>query len=253
SEAAMARQETTLVSIGSDGIQADADSWVPAPSADGRFVGFRSSATNLVQGDTNDAGDAFVHDRITGETTCVSVASDGTQANSHNGAPTLSADGRFVSFSSLATNLVDADTNEAEDVFVHDRTTGETTRVSVDSDGIQARWGAWYPTLSADGRVVAFESWTYDLVNLDRDIFVHDRATGETSRVSVDSNGRPVKGGSDYLSSLSADGRFVAFPHDSPGLVEDDTNEVIDVFVHDRDADEDGIFDEQGEWGAIST
>src|SRR5439155_23930792 len=119
----------------SDGTEGNAASAGATLSADGRFVAFHSAATNLVAGDTNATNDVFVHDRQTGITERVSVASDGTQGNKASSYPALSADGRFVAFDSDATNLVAGDTNGTTDVFVHDRQTGTAQRVSVGSGG----------------------------------------------------------------------------------------------------------------------
>src|SRR5207244_1030496 len=157
----------------------------PAPSADGRFVACVSSAANLVAGDTNGATDVFVHDRQTGTTERVSVASDGTEGNAASAGAALSADGRFVAFHSTATNLVAGDTNGATDVFVHDRQTGTTERVSVDSDGTQGNGPSAGAALSADGGLVAFHGTATNLVAGDAngayDVFVHDRAVSTTT------------------------------------------------------------------------
>ncbi len=148
----------------------------------------------------------------------------------------ISADGRFVAFQSDATSLVVGDTNGAPDIFVHDRQTGTTTRVSVDSAGGQANSGSSYPSISADGRFVAFVSWASNLVAGDtngrEDIFVHDRQSGTTTRVSVDSAGEQGNGYSNFAPTLSADGRFVAFASDASNLVAGDTNGTGDIFVH---------------------
>jgi Tol biopolymer transport system component len=227
------------VSLASDGAQADDDSSSAALSGDGRVVAFHSFATNLVPGDTNFSADVFAHDRLTGTTSRVSVASDGAQANDRSLFPAISADGRFVAFHSDATNLVPGDTNGVEDVFVHDRLTGETTRVSVASGGAQANGRSIFSTISADGRFVAFHSDATNLVPGDTngvaDVFVHDRLTGTTSRVSVASDGAEANATNllDFP-SVSADGRFVAFLSAATNLVPGDTNGVVDVFVHDR-------------------
>ncbi|MCB8926876.1 MAG: PD40 domain-containing protein [Ardenticatenaceae bacterium] len=128
---------TTRVSVASDGTEANAFSWWSSISADGRYVAFQSHASNLVSGDTNGTGDIFVYDRQTGQTTRVSVSSDGTEGNANSDYPSNSADGRYVAFQSDASNLVSDDTNLATDVFVHDQQTGQTTRVSVASDGTE--------------------------------------------------------------------------------------------------------------------
>src|SRR5438034_1099294 len=184
---------TERVSVDSAGTQGNGESTDVALSADGRFVAFTSAAPDLVTGDTNGVADVFVHDRQTGTTERVSVDSAGTQANGAGTGVALSADGRFVAFTSAAPDLVAGDTNGAADVFVHDRQTGRTERVSVDSAGTQANGASCGGALSADGRFVAFASAAPDLVAGDTngaaDVFVHDRQTGTTERVSVDSAG----------------------------------------------------------------
>jgi len=134
----------------------------------------------LVPSDLNEALDIFVHDRQTGQTTRVSVASDGTEGNSLSISPSISADGRFVGFVSGASNLVAGDTYGCRDVFVHDLQTGQTTRVSVASDGTQGNgWSGGAPSISEGGRFVAFSSMAYNLVPGDTngcyDAFLHDR------------------------------------------------------------------------------
>lgn len=230
---------TERVSIASDGSQANGSSYLASISADGRFITFGSGATNLVPNDTNNQGDIFVHDRDTGETTRVSVASDGTQGNgSPNEAPTISADGRFVAFQSDASNLVPGDTNDVYDIFVHDRQTGETTRVSVSSDGSQGNARSESLAISASGRYVAFTSLADNLVSGDTngssDVFVHDRQTGQTTRVSVATDGTQANSGSILAPSISEDGRYVVFFSYANNLVNGDTNDTGDVFMHDR-------------------
>jgi len=214
-------------------------------SADGRFVAFNSSASNLVAADRNGVGDVFVRDRLAGTIERVSVSSAGTEADRTSSQPAVSADGRYVAFSSNATNLVDGDTNRMPDVFVRDRLTGVTERVSVASDGHQTEWlGSAAPSISANGRFVAFESNASDLVPDDRnrradsgtagDVFVRDRITGTTERVSLsDASGAEARGVSSGP-SISRDGRFVAFSSDASNLVQADTNAAFDAFVRDR-------------------
>jgi len=230
-------RQTTRVSVASNGTQASADSGLPAISADGRYVAFASVATTLVPGDTNGVGDIFVHDRQTRQTTRVSLRSNGAQANGSSGNPSLSANGRFVAFSSYATNLVSGDTNSQVDVFVHDRQTRRTTRISLRSNGTQANRYSYNPALSADSRFVAFTSAATNLVpgdtNGDQDIFVHDRQTRQTTRVSVRSNGAQANGQSD-APALSADGRYIGFTSEATNLVSQDTNGYRDIFLRDR-------------------
>ena len=230
-------RETTRVNVDSQGNQGTLGASLSSISADGRFVAFGSSSSDLVAATTNDARDVFVHDRKTGETTRVSVDSRGNQGNLGGNLPSINADGRFVAFDSTSSNLVAGDTNGERDVFVHDRKTGETTRVSVDSQGNQGNSFSRDPSISTDSRFVVFNSRASNLVagdtNGEVDIFVHDRQTGETTRVSVDSRGN--QGNSFSLgSSISADGRFVAFDSSASNLVAADTNERTDVFVYDR-------------------
>jgi len=230
-------RSTTRVSVASDGTQANDDCYVPSISSDGRYVTFYSWATNLVTGDTNTASDIFVHDRETGTTTRASVASDGTQGNGDSYNPAVSRDGRYVAFSSQANNLVSGDTNTAMDVFVHDRQTRTTSRVSVASNGTQGNDYSDVPAISGDGRYVAFESGSSNLVSGDtnsiRDIFMHDCQTGTTLRVSVASDGTQANSSS-YNPILSSDGRYVAFRSAASNLVAGDSNGVQDIFVHDR-------------------
>jgi len=237
-------QNTTRVSVASDGTQANSTSWtwMPSISVDGRYVAFYSYASNLVTSDTNEVSDIFVHDRQSGETSRISVASDGTQANSYSEIPSISADGRYVAFKSYASNLVAGDTNTMADIFVHDRQSSETTRVSLASDGTQANSESYALSISAEGRYVAFVSEANNLVVGDTngfaDIFVHDSQTGETSRVSVHSDGTQANGHPSEIPFISADGRYVVFYSSASNLAAADTNGVEDVFIHDRQSGE---------------
>lgn len=231
---------TTRVSVSSTGRQGNAGSIEPSISADGRFVAFASDASNLVRGDRNRTTDVFVHDRLTGRTARVSVSSRGVQGNGESAGATVSASGRFVAFSSEATNLVAQDTNRATDVFLHDRKTGRTTRVNVSSRERQARGETITvtPALSAGARFVAFDSTAANLVRGDTnravDVFLRDRRTGKTKRVSVTSTERQANGDS-FNPALAAGGRFVSFNSLATNLVRrGDTNRLMDVFVRDR-------------------
>ncbi|MBU0511337.1 MAG: calcium-binding protein [Chloroflexi bacterium] len=171
---------TSRVSMAYDGTQGNSTSYNPAISADGQYVAFYSTASNLVPGDTNNTGDIFVRNRLLSQTIRVSVASDGTQGDEFAGSSSISADGRYVAFASFATNLVPGDTNSKFDVFVHDTQTGQTSRVSVASDGTQGNWtsGSFGLDISADGRYVAFSSGATNLVPNDtsfaEDVYVHE-------------------------------------------------------------------------------
>jgi Tol biopolymer transport system component len=161
------RGTTIRVSIASDGTEANDGSGLygsPSISADGRYIVFSSLATNLVAQDTNSAFDIFVHDTESSVTELVSVASDGSQGNQYSSGPSISADGRYVAFDSWASNLVLGDTSGAADVFIHDRLLRTTERVSLASGGTQGNGDSYGPSLSADGRYVAFTSVASNLV-----------------------------------------------------------------------------------------
>lgn len=230
-------RKTSRASVGSGGVQADGASGPVELSADGRFVAFASSATNLVTGDTNGEGDVFVRDRRLGTTTRVSVGPSGAEGDGASGAPAISADGRYVAFASDAANLVPGDTNRMEDVFVHDRSTGRTTRVSVGPRGAQGNGSSSEPAISADGRYVAFDTSADNLVPGDTndtfDVLVHDRETRRTTRVSVGAGGVQGEGSSKYP-SFSGEGRYVAFLSTAENLAPGDTNGTQDVFIHNR-------------------
>jgi Tol biopolymer transport system component len=261
--------ETTIVSVDSAGNHANGPSASPAISADGRYVAFASSASNLVQGDTNttcelspydqnvNCQDVFVHDRSTGTTERVSLDSSGAQLNNHSSLPAISADGRFVAFSSNASNVVPGDINECaftsgvgacSDVFVHDRQTGVTELVSTSIASGTGDGGSLLPSMSADGRLIAFSSSATDLVEGDSnafcfhdsdfipdncaDIFVRDTLTGRIALVSTNSDGEQGDRGS-CCAHISAGGRYVAFRSSARNLVAGDTNNRSDLFVRD--------------------
>lgn len=231
---------TERVSLRSNGAQGNSWSGYAAISGNGRFVAFTAEASNLVQGDTNGVQDVFVHDRRTDTTARISINGRGRQGNGDSAYPSISATGRFVVFSSGATNLVPNDANGFRDLFVHDRLTGTTKLVTVRSNGVQANASTGYinpGAISADGRFITFDSQASNLVKGDAnamgDVFVRDVATGTTARVSVSSTGDEGDGAS-RDPSISADGRFVAFPSVATNLVVSDGNAEQDVFVHNR-------------------
>jgi Tol biopolymer transport system component len=246
-------------------------------SADGRYVLFGSDASNLTPGDANRKSDAFIHDRVTGKTRRIRPAGVGitagalsangryavldadgnvfrydlrrgrllrltASANSWSDGGSVSADGRYVAFTSNASNLVHGDTNKLPDVFMRDVRTGRTTRVSVTSAGKQGvgkRYsnGSNAPTISSDGRFVAFHSDMRNLVPGDTnnvfDIFVHDLVTRKTQRVSVSSAGRQANAESLGRPGFSLNSRYVAFTSLATNLVANDRNDITDVFIRD--------------------
>lgn len=188
----------TLVSKASDGTRGDSSSSGASISSAGTEVAFSSFAANLVANDMNMFQDVFVHDLDDQMTTRVSVANDGTESDGSNGFAVISGNGRFVAFSSGATNLVAGDLNGVFDVFVHDRDSGVTTRASVSSDQTEGDGPSGVDTthplgISANGRFVVFVSSAANLVpndtNLLPDIFVRDRVNKVTFRVSEALNG----------------------------------------------------------------
>ncbi len=222
----LARKTTERVSISTADEQANADTGLDAISSDGRFVVMWSTASNLVPGDTNSVEDIFVRDRVGGSTELVSVSTAGTPGDAPSVHAAISADGRFVAFSSRASNLGGGEA-DVSDVFVRDRVAGRTEHVGA---------GSW-PSISADGRYVAFAARVAEVAS--DVIVVVDRTTGAKDVVSVGMGGAPPNHLS-HTASLSADGRFVAFVSWATNLVPDDTNAPgpgrtsADVFVRDR-------------------
>jgi Tol biopolymer transport system component len=222
------------VSVSAGGTQGDDVSYLPAISADGKCVAFQSFATTLVAGDTNGKLDIFVYDRQLDSIERVSVVAGGTQASADSYDVSISADGRYVAFASDATNLVAGNHNGAADIFVYDRQTESIERVSVDSTGAEGDIDSFTPSISADGRYVAFASWARNLVAGDtngaQDLFVYDRQADSIGRVSVAAGG--TQGDFDSWTPLiSADGRYVAFASNATNLVTGDTNGVKDIFA----------------------
>lgn len=237
-----ATYSTERVSVSGGGEQANGPSEQPSLSAHGRYVAFRSYASNLVPGDTNSAADIFLYDRAARTVERVSVATGGGQANGDSDEPFISACGRYVVFVSDATNLVPGDTNGLPDVFIHDRVAGTTERVNVAEDGSQANGSAArraWPSVSDGGRYVVFLSAATNLVaghvGWVQDVFVRDRQTGTTRLVSVNTQGDQADGHSNSC-QISADGRYVAFSSQATNLVPLDTNGLTDVFLRDLQA-----------------
>jgi Tol biopolymer transport system component len=231
---------TSRVSLTSASGESNGDSYLAAISSDGRYVAFESSATNLVSGDTNGAPDIFVRDRVAGTTTRASVDSLGNEAKGPSFTPSLSRDGRFVVFTSRATNLDPNDVDGNADAYLHDMVTGATVLVSVDSNGVKADLESFHPVVSDDGRYVAFASYADNLVpndvNHGEDVFVHDLVAGTTWCASVDSNGR-ISSRSDLSTlgiDLSGDGRFVLYDSPAQDLVDGDLNGLNDQFSHEN-------------------
>ncbi|MEW6777999.1 MAG: calcium-binding protein, partial [Bdellovibrionota bacterium] len=232
--------KTERVSVAADGSQANDDSTAPAISPNGRYVIFQSRAANLVPSDTNGYEDIFLRDRALGTIERVNLGPNGEQTDHRSFEPKISADGRYIAFQSYATNLVPADTNGYQDIFVRDRFFGTTVRASLAHDGSQTASPSYSLSLSADGRYLAFVSSAANLVpndtNAVQDVFVRDLLASTTRRVNVTPSGAEALAGSSGV-SISADGRYVAFDSYATNLVPGDTNNVADIFVKDMATD----------------
>ncbi len=209
----------------------------PAMSGNGRFVVWESDADNLVDGDTNSKTDVFLYDRTTDGITRVSVSSNGRQANRSSFDPDISANGAFIVFESAASNLARKDTNRLQDIFIHNRLTGATARVSVNSRERQANGASANPVVSSSGQFVAFESRARNLAKADGDkdpdVYLRDRKKGKTIQVSLTNSGRQPIGWSGDP-TISDSGRYIAFKSSAYNLVRRDRNKQRDAFVRDR-------------------
>lgn len=231
----------TRVSVSSGGAEGNGESIsgdISASSNDGRYVVFRSFASNLVAGDTGGFADIFLRDRTSNTTTLITRSSGGTQANASSNKPRISASGRYVVFHGFPTNLfAGTDTNGNNDVFMRDVQSNTTTAVSVNTVGTSTGNGAsLYPDVSDDGRYVVFQSTASDLVSGDTngvsDIFLRDMQTGSTTCVSVNTSGAVAN--SDSINArISGDGRYVVFVSRATDLISGKTSSTLDVFVRD--------------------
>ena len=226
---------TVRVSVRSDGTEVAQGGSSSTISGDGLLVVFDSSSSQLVQNDTNNQWDVFAHELGSGVTTRLSVDSSGNEADHQSFVHSVSHDGRFVNFQSLASNLVPQDQNGAWDVFLRDRTLSTTVRASLDEQGQEVPDSCYSGAISDDGRYVGFNTW-YPAVSGDQDTqldsYVRDLVGGTTTQVSVNSNGH----GADLAASsndMSSDGRFVTLYSLATNLVPNDNNGTWDAFVHD--------------------
>jgi hypothetical protein len=231
--------KTRRVSITSDGDEVtDESSSAPALSGNGRRVAFISDSEDLVGGDNNEVTDIFVHNLETRKTKRVSVSSNGDEGDQPAGdQPDVSRNGRFVAFHTTS-QLVGKDNNDDADIYVRDLRERRTHLVSIHSNGDAVTDGeSIYPQISENGRFIVFNSSSSELINSDAngvvDVFIHDRQTGRTRRVSVNSNGNEVARDSQYP-QVSADGRIISFDS-TGGFVSADDNDVSDVYVHNRE------------------
>jgi len=222
-----ATAQTTRVSVGPGGVQANGASIASSLSGDGRYVAFDSAATNLIADDTNAKSDVFLYDRSTTTVERISVTSSGGQASADSFSPDITPDGRFVAFLSYADFDSGGSATGQVSVYLRDRQLGTTTLVASNH--------SLSPSVSDDGRYVAFSTDSPIVpgdTNGQSDVFVRDMATGVTTRVSVASDGTQANSASER-GAISGDGRYVAFESYASNLVAGDTNGSIDVFLHD--------------------
>jgi len=235
---------TQRISIASDGTQANGDSGGnylgTAISADGRYVVFSSSASNLVPSDNNGKPDLFVHDRINSFTMRANLTNNGSQMSiGHSGLFGLSSDGRYVVFSSTDSNLVANDSNGQADIFVRDLVSSITERVSIANDGSQTNLQSRDPAISANGRYVSFISMASNLVSggvpQGFGAFVYDRVAQVTEMVDIPHDGSAANNISFWHSNVSGDGRYVLFHSAATNLVAGGINtNGWNAFIHDR-------------------
>lgn len=228
---------TTLVSVSTGGSQGNNHSQEPHISGDGRYIVFKSSATNLVTFPTlNTSESIFIYDTQTGDTELISISTTGTDSNGGSQLPSVSDDGNYVAFSSSSSNLIASDTNNANDLFVRNRSAGTTQRVSLDKNNNELIYcGCIQSKISGDGNVVAFttgEALAATDTNSKSDAYVRDISEGSTELVSQNSGilGNDNSSGTD----ISDDGRFVVFLSSATNLVSEDTNSTSDILVADR-------------------
>jgi Tol biopolymer transport system component len=234
------REPLVRASVATGGAPANGVSFEPDISAEGTRVVFTSTASNLVPGDTNGQADVFMRDLPSGTTIRVSVSDDGVQADGRSMSPSISADGRYVAFTSAASNLVPSDSNSVTDVFVRDLKAHTTERVSISTRGRQQNKSVTPPfvqisDISDNGRYVVFDSDATNLyagdINRRTDVFMHDRAKNTTSLISASSAN--VQGNNDsFAPRLSPRGRYVSFQSFATNLAPGDGPRE-DIFVRD--------------------
>lgn len=254
-------RDVTLISRGLDGAFGNDNSGDATISDDGRYIAFISVATNLVENDIQECDydgdskaeynceDIFIYDRETDETVKVTRTRAGDDANNGSNQAMISGDGNFVTFLSYATNLADDDSSTISDIYLWERTTREVTRVSHARDGGEPNSYSFDPEISRDGAFIAYQSFANNIVSRDNnrrcdndgdlgysepcpDIFVYEQATGQTTRVSVQSSGAQILGAS-QMPALSPDGRFVLFINDAAVMLKEQGRDY-DLFLYDR-------------------
>lgn len=233
-------QSITCVSINKSGtgtiIQGNGNSNRASISADGIFIAFMSEATKLVDGDTNGVADIFVHDCDHGETKLVSKSWDGSPADEFSYGAAISGSGRFIAYTSMASNLVEGFSDTAPlDVYVFDQQDQSTSIVSLNNSGVPGDHNSEYPSLSHSGRYIVFESFAENLVSNDtngkKDIFMRDTFLDKTIKISIAITG-PNANDHSYRPVISADGKFVSYESLASNLISDFVNPIRDIFLY---------------------
>jgi len=234
--------ETRLVSTGINGVEGNQNSFAPAISADGLSVAYESYATNLVPVDTNGVRDIFVWNARAGTTTAVSTGPGEIETNSESFEPTISGDGRFIAYSSSASNIAPGvDGTSTVNVYLKDMRGGSTKLITIDPKTKKGVGGS-RPSISEDGSKLAFYSFAYTLVEGDKnglwDIFIYEAGNPKLKRISLTSAGGERDQGDESSSrvvtpSISGDGRYVTYSTTATNVVSGDTNKMQDVFVAD--------------------
>lgn len=232
-------KEMTRVSVNDSGKPGNKQSFGASISDDGRYVAFISDATNLVEGDSNDKQDVFVRDRKKSTTVRISVSNGGEQADKDCHEVVITADGRLLAFSSMASTLDENTNNRSADIFLCDRAAQFVRRITRSQEGYEADHDSGEPSISANGRFVAFYSHATNMVSNDTnrapDIYLFDSLNGTTELISVASN-RMIGNRDSRRPRVSGDGRFVVFESWADNLVPDDKNETPDIFLRDRES-----------------
>ncbi|MEK6748678.1 MAG: HYR domain-containing protein [Pseudomonadota bacterium] len=231
------RNTNTLTRIAQTGVEPNGISHMPFVSRDGSYVVFSSLANNLLSNDTNNYRDVFIYRISSGAITRINLGPQGVQANNDSFSLGIGADAKYIVFVSSASNLVAGDNNAAYDIFLYDRLAGATELISVANNGTIGNNHSSWPSISNDGRIVAFLSLAGNLTpgdtNAKYDVFMRDRKFSTTTRISVDNAGNQANDFS-WRPVVSGNGRFIAYWSNATNLVPNDTNAEGDVFVYDR-------------------
>jgi CSLREA domain-containing protein len=232
---------TSLISKAPDGAAPNGQSHHPTISSSGRYIAYQSQATNIAGTGTLSSGfyNILLYDTHTNQTVRISKIPDGTLPFGDSTFPKISANERYVTYTATGSNIIAGDTNSRSDIFVYDRQTDTTTRVSVASDGTQSNGDSSNVNISSDGSYVTFNSDASTLVagvSGMTNVFLHDRVTGQTTLITKSVSGSPPGAGGG-APDMSTDSRYILFLSGANNLVYGDSNNFQDAFVYDRQSD----------------